>query len=53
MSDNRNVAVNDFEAIMRPKARLSKCMVGRMLSMEILTAGRKPDGHGVYKCYPE
>ena len=54
MAQNRNVAVvDDFEAIMIPKARLRKGMVGRMQpsAIAMLKTGRKPDGHGIYKCY--
>ena len=41
--------VDDFEAIMIPKARLSEGIVGRMrASAMTLTAGRK---HGIYKYY--
>ena len=47
MAENRNVAVvGNFEAIMRPKARL----VGRLQASAIamLKAGRKPDRHRIY-----
>jgi hypothetical protein len=43
--------VDDLEAMMRPKARLSKGMVGSMRASAaaILKAGRKkPDGRGIY-----
>ena len=53
MAENRNdTVVGDFEAIMRPKARLSKGVVGMMQTstMAMLEARR---GHGTCKCYPE
>ena len=53
MAENRNdTVVGDFEAIMRPKARLSKGVVGvtQTGTMPILEAGRR---HGIFKCYPE
>lgn len=56
MAENRNVAVVDgFEAVMKPKARLSKGMVCRMQAsvMAMLKAGTKPDSHGIHKCHLE
>jgi hypothetical protein len=47
MAADRNVAVVDgLEAIMRPKARLSKGIVGTMQASAM--AWRKPDSHGIY-----
>ena len=56
MADNENVGVvDDFDAIMRSKAGLSKGMVDRMQAsaMEILKACKKRDAHGIHECYPE
>ena len=53
MAENRNdTVVGDFETIMRPKARLSKGMVGReqASTMVMLEAGKK---HVICKRYPE
>ena len=50
-AENRNVkVVDDIEVIMRPKARLSEGMAGRIQASArtMLTAGRK---HGIHKCY--
>ena len=53
MAENRNdTVVDDSEAIMTPKARLRKGVVGRMQGcmMAMLEAVRR---HGICMCYPE